>query len=59
MEKKKFSLGDDFDGNDFQEIKQEVLLRGYLMKKNWFGISQIRMFKLYNTGEIMYYKDAE
>jgi len=27
------------------------------MKKNWYGNKQLRFFKLYSTGEILYYKD--
>lgn len=36
---------------------ETMLIRGHMLKKNWYGKKQLRYFTLFNTGEIMYYKD--
>ena len=39
--------------------KSQIILKGYLLKKNWFGSNQLRLFCMHENGEIKYYhKDA-
>ena len=35
----------------------EVVLKGHIQKKSRFGIKQLRLFVLYRSGKILYYKD--
>ena len=35
-----------------------ILLKGHLLKKNWYGNKQLRHFELYPSGELKYYKDV-
>ena len=39
----------DGDGAD------QMVLKGYFLKKNWMGRSQMRLFCLYSNGEIKYF----
>lgn len=36
--------------------RNEAILEGHLLKKNKWFMKQERIFKLYTTGELMYYK---
>lgn len=40
-------------------LENEVVMRGQLCKKNWYGNKQIRFFELYRYGELKYYKDIK
>lgn len=39
--------------------ENEVVMKGQLCKKNWYGNKQIRFFELYRYGEIKYFKDMK
>ena len=39
--------------------ENEVVIKGQLCKRNWYGNKQIRFFELYRYGEIKYYKDMK
>lgn len=48
-------------GMDFNPLfeQNKVILKGNLVKKNWYGSKQIRFFELYQYGELKYYKDMK
>ena len=35
--------------------KSQIILKGYLLKKNWFGSNQLRLFCMHENGEIKYF----
>ena len=35
----------------------EEVIKGNLLKKNWYGNQQLRFFVLYKSGKLIYYKD--
>ena len=35
----------------------EIIAKGSLVKKNWYGNKQVRFFELHNNGELKYYAD--
>ena len=37
----------------------QIVLKGNLIKKNWYANKQLRFFELYNNGELKYYKDMK
>ena len=37
----------------------EVVLKGYLLKKNPFFVKQLRLFVLHSNGELKYYDDKD
>ena len=37
----------------------ELLLKGYLNKKNWFGVSSMRFFELYSNGLLKFYMNMD
>jgi hypothetical protein len=39
--------------------ENEVVMRGNLCKKNWYGNKQVRFFEMYRYGELKYYKDLK
>jgi len=43
----------DGDGAD------QMILKGYFLKKNWMGRSQMRLFCLYSNGEIKYFDNKD
>jgi len=42
-------------GSDDAPNKSQVILKGYLLKKNWFGSNQLRLFCMHENGEIKYF----
>jgi len=40
-------------------VETQVVLKGQLCKKNWYGNKQIRFFELYRYGELKYFKDMK
>ena len=34
---------------------ENIILKGHLVKKNWYGCKQLRFFELYENGLIKYY----
>lgn len=52
-----------YKSEDFIKLESEaavdggVVLKGHLLKKNWYMNKQLRYFVLYSHGEIKYYKD--
>ena len=46
-------------GNVFNQLikPEEIILKGQLIKKNWFGAKQLRFFELQQDGQLKYYED--
>jgi len=38
---------------------KKVILKGNLLKINWYGSKQMRFFELYSNGELKYYEDMK
>jgi hypothetical protein len=38
---------------------KQLLLKGNLLKINWYGSKQLRFFELYSNGELKYYQDMK
>ena len=54
----RYSVG-NVDGMSSNPLmhENEVVMRGNLCKKNWYGNKQVRFFEIYRYGELKYYKD--
>lgn len=37
----------------------KLILKGNLIKKNWYGLKQLRYFELYGNGDLKYYQDMK
>ena len=46
-------------GNVFNKLikPEEILIKGNLIKKNWYGAKQLRYFELQRDGQLKYYED--
>ena len=48
---------DQIDGTFLPQMDpNDVVLKGYLNKDNWYGNKQKRFFELYNKGNIQYFE---
>ena len=47
------------DDYHFKYDDQNIILMGYLLKKNWYGNKQRRFFIFRNNGQVEYFENSD